>query len=208
MPRAPNPDFVGKSQCGLRGDQIEELDWTVGQILSKLDELHLSDNTLVIFSSDNGPILADGYTDGSIRDANGHKPAGPYRGGKYQIYEGGTRVPLLTYWPGHVKPGVSSALTCQVDFLASLADLAGITVPPDAGPDSQDLLATLLNPDARGRDHLVEQAENDLAVRKGKLETDPPAAARTHLKRLEEGDTSSGPASHPGPVVRSLKRRK
>jgi arylsulfatase A-like enzyme len=203
VPRAPNPDFVGKSQCGLRGDQIEELDWTVGQILSKLEELHLTGNTLVIFSSDNGPILADGYADGSIRDANGHKPAGPFRGGKYQIYEGGTRVPLLTYWPGHVKPGVSSALTCQVDFLASLMDLTGITLPPDAGPDSQDLLATLLNPDAVGRDQLVEQAEAQLAIRKGRWKFIP-GGTRTPLKRLEEGDTSSGPASSPAAQLYDL----
>jgi len=196
VPRVPNPDFVAKSQCGLRGDQIEELDWTVGQILSKLAELHLTDNTLVLFSSDNGPILNDGYSDGSIKDANGHKPAGPFRGGKYQIYEGGTRVPLLTYWPGHVKPGVSSALTCQVDFLASLADLAGITLPADAGPDSLDLLATLLNPDAIGRAQLVEQAEKDLAIRKGNWKLIP-GGSRKPLQRLEEGDTNSGPMLSP-----------
>jgi arylsulfatase A-like enzyme len=197
VPRAPNPDFVGKSQCGLRGDQIEELDWTVGRIQAKLAELHLTDNTLVIFSSDNGPILADGYRDGSIKDANGHKPAGPFRGGKYQIYEGGTRVPLLTYWPGHVHPGVSSALLSQVDLLTSLADLAGITPPSDAGPDSQDLLAALFNANVAGRDQLVEQAEKDLAIRKGNWKLIP-AANRAPLKQLEEGDTSSGPALSPG----------
>jgi arylsulfatase A-like enzyme len=196
VPRAPNPDFVGKSGCGLRGDQIEELDWSVEQILAKLDQLHLTDHTLVIFSSDNGPILDDGYDDGSVPDAHGHNPAGPFRGGKYQIYEGGTRIPLLTFWPGHIKPGISDALVCQVDLLASLADLAGIPLPPDAGLDSLDLLPALFNGDIAGRDHLVEQAGWNLAMRRGNWKFIPPGK-RKPLKQLEEGDKTAGPALAP-----------
>ncbi len=120
VPRVPHPRFLGKSGCGVRGDVIVQLDWCVGEVLAALDRLHLATNTLVILSSDNGPVLDDGYADGAVRDLNGHKPAGPLRGGKYSIYEGGTRVPFLVRWPGRVKPGLSDALICQVDLLKSL----------------------------------------------------------------------------------------
>lgn len=83
VPRVPHPRFVGKSQCGVRGDAIVQLDWCVGEILKALQQLKLTDNTLVVFSSDNGPVIDDGYADGAVKDLNGHKPAGALRGGKY-----------------------------------------------------------------------------------------------------------------------------
>lgn len=192
VPRAPGSDFLGKSQCGLRGDQIEEMDWSVGQIIHQLDQLHLTDNTLILFSSDNGPVLYDGYKDGSIRDLNGHKPSGPFRGGKYEIYEGGTRVPFIVYWPGHTKQGVSGALISQVDLLNSLARLAQVTPKRDVGPDSQDESTALLDPAAPGRTTLIEQAGTDLAVRHGKWKLIP-AGVHKAYRVLEEGDPPPPP---------------
>ena len=93
VPRVPHPRFVGKSGCGVRGDVIVQFDWCAGEILNTLDRLNLSTNTLVILSSDNGPVVDDGYEDGAVENLNGHRPAGPLRGGKYSIFEGGTRVP-------------------------------------------------------------------------------------------------------------------
>lgn len=166
VPRVPHARFAGKSGCGTRGDAIEQLDDTVGQVLAALDRLKLAENTLVVFTSDNGPVLDDGYADGAVKDLGDHKPAGPLRGNKYSLYEAGTRVPFIARWPARIKPGVSDALVCQVDFLASFSALAGQTVPAGAGPDSKNVLPALLGESKEGRDHLVEHA-NGLALRVG-----------------------------------------
>ena len=170
VPRVPGPKFKGSSQCGVRGDVIQELDWSVGQVMQKLDELKVTDNTLVIFSSDNGPVVNDGYKDGSVENLNGHAPAGPLRGGKYTNWEGGTRMPLITFWPGHIKPNTTTAaMLCQVDLLASLAKLCGAKVQASSSPDSMDLLDVLLGKSDHGRDLMVEQGSGPLtlAIRKG-----------------------------------------
>ena len=117
VPRVPNQRFVGKSGMGPRGDAILEMDWSVGQITKKLEDLGLSENTLVIFTSDNGPVVDDGYQDQAKELLGSHKPAGPLRGGKYSAFDGGTRVPFIVYWPGKVKPGKSDAMVSQVDFI-------------------------------------------------------------------------------------------
>jgi arylsulfatase A-like enzyme len=166
VPRVPHPRFRGTSQCGVRGDVVQQLDWCVGELLATLDRLKLAGNTLVIFTSDNGPVVDDGYADGAERDLNGHVPAGPLRGGKYSIYEGGTRVPFLARWPQRVKPGVSGALLSQVDMLATFAALVGRPLPPQAGPDSFNVLPALLGESPGGRDHVVEHA-GGLALRQG-----------------------------------------
>ena len=194
VPHAPNPRFVHTSACGIRGDSIEELDAVVGEFMNTLQRLNLNRKTLVIFSSDNGPIFSDGYADGSIEEANGHKPAGPYRGGKYQIYEGGTRVPFIVSWPGKVAPGVSSGLVNQVDLFASLADLSG-SLSGATRPDSQDLLKTLLGSDSQGRATMVEQSTNGwMALREGPWKVIFPGKAKKKKMPLEEGDVSEGPA--------------
>lgn len=166
VPRLPHARFAGKSGCGVRGDAAEELDDTVGQVLAALDRLKLAENTLVVFSSDNGPVVDDGYADGAVENLNGHRPAGPLRGGKYSTYEGGTRVPFIARWPARIKPGVSDALVGLVDLVASFAALAGKELPREAGPDSLNVLPALLGESKEGRDHLVEHAR-DLALRKG-----------------------------------------
>jgi arylsulfatase A-like enzyme len=156
VPRVPHPRFVGKSGCGVRGDVIVEFDWCVGEVLATLERLKLSSNTVVIVTSDNGPVVTDGYDDGAAENLNGHRPAGPLRGGKYTIYEGGTRVPFILRWPGRVKPGSSDALVCLVDLSASFAALTGQKLGVGDAPDSRDVLGALLGEAPAGRDKLVE----------------------------------------------------
>ena len=172
MPRVPNDSFRNSSQCGLRCDAIQEFDWSVGQVMETLDRLKLANDTLLIVTSDNGPVVDDGYADGSVEKLNGHTPAGPLKGGKYSLYEGGTRLPFIARWPGRIKPGVSDALICQVDFLASFAALTGQPINTEAGPDSFNVLPALLGESKKGRDHLVEHAQG-LAIRKGEWKLIP-----------------------------------
>jgi arylsulfatase A-like enzyme len=166
VPRVPHRRFVGATPMGPRGDVIAELDWCVGEILTALERNKLSSDTLVLFSSDNGPVVDDGYHDAAVEKLGEHRPAGPYRGGKYSSFEAGTRVPFLLRWPAKVKPGVSSALVSQVDLLASFASLTGYKLPEPAGPDSFNLLPVLLGERKTGRDHLVQQAST-LSLRQG-----------------------------------------
>ena len=158
VPRVPHPRFAGKSGLGPRGDAIVQLDFCTGEILKTLDRLNLAENTLVIFTSDNGPVVDDGYKDQAVEKLNEHKPAGPLRGGKYSAFDAGTRVPFIVRWPGRVKSGQSDALVSQVDLLASFAALTGRRLAPDDAPDSFDVLGALLGKSPAGRDHLVEHA--------------------------------------------------
>ena len=166
VPRAPHPRFVGKTTLGPRGDAIVQADWCVGEILATLDRLKLAQETLVLFTSDNGPVLDDGYRDDAATKAGSHKPAGPWRGGKYSNFEGGTRVPFIVRWPGHVEPGVSDALVSQVDLPASFAALIGQRLGPPDAPDSVDVMDALLGRTRVGREQLVEQA-SVLSLRQG-----------------------------------------
>ncbi len=170
VPRAPHERFVGKSGQGPRGDSILEFDWSVGEILATLDRLGLSENTLLVLCSDNGPVLDDGYKDQSVDLLGDHRPAGPYQGGKYSVWEGGTRTPFLVRWKGRVQPGVSDQVVCTIDLAASFAALTGASLPDDGFLDSFNLLSALLGePDARGRDHLIQQdnAGKRLGLRSG-----------------------------------------
>ena len=192
VPRMPSTYFRGKSGLGHRGDAILQLDWTVGQILDQLALLGIDDNTLVIFTSDNGPVLDDGYVDGAVTQLNGHTPAGELRGGKYSIFEAGTRVPFLVSGPGVAKNKVSNALYSQVDLLASLAELLGQQPYSDA-KDSQPLSKTLLGEDQNGRDHLIEHA-GTLAIRQGHWKYIVPSNGRSYNKLT---DTELGNAPTP-----------
>ncbi|MDP6037502.1 MAG: arylsulfatase [Candidatus Latescibacteria bacterium] len=157
VPRLPNPRFVGKTKLGPRGDAIAEMDWCVGQFLNALERLGLKENTIVIFSSDNGPVLNDGYADQAVDLCGDHRPAGPLRGGKYSMLDGGTRVPFILSYPNTVEPGETSALVSHADFLASFASLAGVSLEPEAGPDSENILSALLGQSAEGRTELVTE---------------------------------------------------
>jgi arylsulfatase A len=158
VPRIVHERFQGKSPLGPRGDAIIEFDWSVGQVLSALAELQLTEKTLVILCSDNGPVLDDGYKDEAIEKLGNHRPSGPFRGGKYNVHEAGTRTPFITHWPGRIPVGVSDAVVCTVDLAASLAEMTGVMIPHQACLDSQNVLDALLGvPGAKGRDHLLLQ---------------------------------------------------
>ncbi|BCM92631.1 arylsulfatase [Abditibacteriota bacterium] len=177
VPRVPNSRFVGKSPMGPRGDSIAEFDGSVGEIMQTLERLNLEKNTLVILSSDNGPVVNDGYFDDSVIKLGDHKPAGPFKGGKYNSFEGGTRIPFIVRWLGKVQPGTSGTLVSQVDLLASLAALTGQTVDAKSAPDTQNQLPVFLGQTKMGRSEIVEQGSgnNDLALRSGhwKLRVSP-----------------------------------
>ncbi len=183
VPRVPHPRFRGKSEHGLRGDCIQELDWCVGEILAALEKHKLTDNTLVIFTSDNGGVMDDGYIDGTATDTSGHKCNGALRGFKGGPYEGGHRVPFIACWPGRVPAGgVSNELVCHVDLLATVAAIVGKPLAKGAGPDSFDLLPALTaeRPTKPCREALVHQTGNPaaLAIRKGDWKYIPNDAAK------------------------------
>lgn len=175
VPRTPHPRFAGTTGLGPRGDVIAEADWCVGEFLRSLEELGLLENTLIIFTSDNGPVVNDGYYDDAIEKLGDHKPWGPLRGGKYSLYEAGTRVPFITYWKGTIQPAVSEALVSQLDLLASLAELAGAQYERQ---DSQNMLDVFLGKSNRGRDNLVLEAMGRTAFKKGDWVLIPPYKGR------------------------------
>lgn len=159
VPRFPHPRFRGATNMGLRGDAIAEFDWSVGRIMQTLDELGLAENTLVILSSDNGPVVDDGYDDHAEELLNGHRPAGSLRGNKYSAFEGGTTVPVIVSWPKRIRQGKESdVLMSQIDWMASLGALVNARLPQGAAPDSQNRLGNLLGTDETDRPWVVEQA--------------------------------------------------
>ncbi len=174
VPRVPHPRFRGSSRLGVRGDAVVQMDWGIGVVMETLERLKLTENTLVIFSSDNGPVLYDGYYDGALEHNGDHRPAGPWRGGKYSAWEGGTRMPFIVSWPGTIQPGRSDAIISQVDLFASFARLAGAAVPAGAARDSRDLLDTLLGRTETGRDHVIQQGTTIKAIRRGDWKYLPP----------------------------------
>ena len=164
VPRTPHPRFVGKSGMGPRGDVILEADWMIGEFMRTLKVEGILENTLIVFSSDNGPVLNDGYYDDAVEKLGKHDPNGGLRGGKYSVFEAGTRVPLITYWKGTIQPAVSDAIVCQMDLLASLANLFETE---ESSTDSKDLLNAFLGKSKKGRDNLVIEATGKTALRSG-----------------------------------------
>lgn len=164
VPRMPATMFKGKSNLGFRGDAILEMDWVVGQITKKLHYLGLDKNTIIIFSSDNGPVLDDGYADEAVLKQSGHLPSGFLRGGKTEVYEGGTRVPFIVNWPDKIKAGTSGAMVNQIDLLASFASFLKVNVSKAALKDSEDYMATFLGNIKTGRYINVEEGYNNLAI--------------------------------------------
>ena len=158
VPRVPHSRFVGKSGMGPRGDAILQFDWTAGEIIRSLDKLGLRENTIIILTSDNGPVIDDGYKDQAVEKLNGHKPSGPLRGGKYSAFDAGTRIPFIVSWPAVVPAGVSDALISQVDLFASLANMLKQPLSPTDAPDSFNILPALLGESPMGRDFVVEHA--------------------------------------------------
>ena len=167
VPRDPHKRFCGKSGLGIRGDVTVQMDDCLGRIRTALTE-NGYDDCLFIFTSDNGPVISDGYLDNADVDCQGHNAAAPYSGGKYGIQEGGTRMPFIVSWPGRVPAGqTSTALLSQVDLARTLSTIVGVEVPADALPDSQSHPAALLGQDPVGREELVECGGGTLALRQG-----------------------------------------
>lgn len=160
VPLFASEKFKNKSARGLYGDVVEELDWSTGQILKTLKEKGLSENTLVIFTSDNGPWLTFQEQGGS---------AGLLREGKGSTWEGGMREPAIAWWPGTIKAGsVSDALASTMDIFPTAAGLAGAKLPDDRVVDGQDLMPVLTGQREKGRDHIFYYRGEELfAVRKG-----------------------------------------
>ena len=212
VPRVPHPRFVGATGMGPRGDVIAQLDWCVGTILAALERRGLAENTMVIFTSDNGPVVDDGYKDGAVEKLGSHRPGGPHRGGKYSLLEAGTRVPLIVRWPGRVPAGrVSDALISQVDFPASLCSLAGREFPRAEAPDTRNLLPALLGDSSTGADSVIQSLIQGSRVRRAlrqhewKFIPPNPGPALNPRKPVETGasddpqlyDLSSDPGETP-----------
>lgn len=159
VPRLAHERFAGKSGMGPRGDVLLQLDWTVGELYRILANNKLLDNTLIIFSSDNGQVIDDGYKDEAVEKLGHHQPGGNFRGGKYSAFEAGTRVPFIVSWKGKVAAGKQSdALFSQVDLYASIARLVNQPVENGMAPDSRDYLSTLLNKKPVSRTYLIAQS--------------------------------------------------
>lgn len=187
VPRTPHARFVGKTTLGPRGDAIVEADWCVGELIKKLEKEQLLDNTLIIFTSDNGPVLDDGYKDFAKELVGNHQPTGGLRGGKYSLFDAGTHVPFLAYWHSQIMPAKSEALISQLDILASLAKLVNIEVPADL--DSEEHLDVLLGKSRQGRTDLVIEASRKLAYRKNNYVLIPPyKGKKAHISGNEMGN--------------------
>ena len=159
VPRMPSTMFKGKSGLGYRGDAILQLDHTVGELVKELKDQGVYDNTIIIFTSDNGPVLDDGYEDGAVTELNGHDPFGGLRGGKYSAFEAGTRVPFIISWPKGIEKGqVSDALVSQVDFLASFAHYFQVALPATQNMDSQNIWDAFAGKKMVGRGELVKSS--------------------------------------------------
>jgi len=186
VPRLPNTRFEGSSSMGPRGDAIAQMDWMVGEVIRELEDLGIAENTLVIFTSDNGPVLDDGYADQSVELIGEHKPSGPFRGGKYSAYEAGTRVPTVVYWPGTVEATTNGALLSQVDIYSSMAALAGVKLESGEAVDSRNQIDAWLGRTDKGREFLLEESVGTLSLRKDSWKYIAPSAGDSSLDWVAE----------------------
>jgi arylsulfatase A len=195
-PFTPAKRFQGTSQCGLYGDFIHELDWIVGEILSCLEDNGLSDNTLVIFTSDNGGMFNHG---GQAAFKAGHRQNGDLLGFKFGVWEGGHRVPMIVRWPGKVKAGTTSKqLIGNVDLLATFAALTGQNLDKAQQADSVNMLSAFVDePEKPIRDHLVlaPNKGTHLSIRKGKWMYIPQQGSGGFGGRTPGSHTFAGPAA-------------
>ena len=190
VPRYPHSRFIGKSGMGYRGDAILQFDWTVGEIMKKLEAKGLMDNTLILLTSDNGPVVDDGYQDQAVELLGEHRPWGDFRGGKYSNFEAGTRVPFIVSWPKMIKASVSGALVSHIDLFASMAALVGENIGENVAVDSRNQLSALLGTDERGRDYIIESASS-LSVSDGEWKYITPnnRAAFYPMTQTESGNS-------------------
>ncbi len=190
VPHLPDSRFAGSTNMGVRGDAIVQMDYITGELIRHLEKRGLSENTIVVFSSDNGPVLDDGYSDGAVELLGTHKPSGPFRGNKYSAYEAGTRVSTIVYWPGTVEAKESSALVTHTDLYASLAELIGHQLSEHEAPDSYAMWDTFTGKSDKGREFLLEESVT-LSLRHGNYKyihpTNKKAAWIKEEKKIESG---------------------
>lgn len=165
VPRLPHQRFESETDMGPRGDAIVQMDWITGEIVNAIEQMGLAENTLIIFSSDNGPVLNDGYEDFAVEKIGNHDPSGGFRGGKYSSFEAGTRVPTIAYWKGKIENAESNALFSHIDLYASFARLTGVDIPENVAIDSQNVLDALLGKSEHGAEYILEEGFT-LAIRK------------------------------------------
>lgn len=217
VPRAPHERFRDSTSMGPRGDTIVEFDWLVGEVVAALERLDLADDTIVVVCSDNGPVLDDGYQDDAVERLGDHRPAGPFRGGKYGVFEGSTRTPFVVWGPGRVAPGVSEEIVCTLDLGRSVATLAAADLPEAAFPDAVDLSAALLGT-GPGRESLLQQdngRSGRFGYRAGRWKlvrfpapqgrrppNAPPAGDSLYDLDLDPGETTDVAADHPDVLAR------
>ncbi len=210
VPRDPHARWRGKSRLGIRGDVTVQMDDSLGRLRAALREAGYKDEEcLIIFTSDNGPVISDGYEDGARKDCAQHDPAKPYRGGKYKLFEGGTRLPFIVHWPGQVKPGWSHALMSQVDLGRTLATLVGAEslIPEGSMSDSESHLPALLGQSDSARTELVEQNVGyDLALRQGNYKYIPGKKPQLYDLSTDIGETKNIAGEHPD-IVQQMETR-
>jgi arylsulfatase A-like enzyme len=224
-PILPNPAWRGKSGLNAYADFVMETDSEVGRLLQVLDEKALAQDTLIVFTSDNGCSPSANFPELLEK---GHNPSGRYRGTKADLYEGGHRVPFLVRWPARIRGGqTSSHLVCLTDFMATMAEITGSALPADAAEDSFSFLPVLLGQAAQGpeRDALVSHSVGGyFAIREGswklclapgsggwspprpgKEPKDAPALQLFHLGD-DLGETRNLQAEHPEIVARLMQK--
>jgi arylsulfatase A-like enzyme len=184
VPRVPNPRFVGTTDMGPRGDCLAEFDWSVGQILETLDKLGLTENTLIILSSDNGPVVDDGYKDEAVERLGEHKPWGALRGGKYSAFEAGTRVPFILRYPKVVNPGKSDVMLSQIDLFGVLSQLTGQPIPKGSAPDTFAEMEKWLGKSGKNRDYIFTQSTGSVALIKDSWKYIKPSNAAKHASHV------------------------
>ncbi len=166
VPRLPDTRFAGATKMGVRGDAIVQMDYITGELMNHLEKRGLKENTIIVFSSDNGPVLDDGYADGAVELLGNHKPGGDFRGNKYSAFEAGTRVPTIIQWPASIKPKESDALITHTDLYASFAELLDHNLLENEAPDSYAMWNTFSGKSKKGREFLLEESVT-LSLRHG-----------------------------------------
>jgi arylsulfatase A-like enzyme len=193
VPCMPDHRFQGATKLGPRGDAIVQMDYITGKLMEHLEKCGLKENTMVIFSSDNGPVVSDGYSDTSYEKLGSHKPGGKFRGGKYSALEAGTRVPTIISWPAQIKPGRSDALINQLDIYSSVASIIGHELENGEAPDSFDMLDVILGKSTNGRELMLREAYSSFSLRKNNYKYIPPVEEINEwiqtVKKIEGGES-------------------
>jgi arylsulfatase A len=201
-PFVPTAKVNGLSQAGRYGDSVAMVDWSVGRILDTLKKTGLTEDTLVLLTSDNGSLMSNEEMEPDF----GHRPSYLYRGKKGDPWEGGHRVPLLVKWPGEIEPGTCQEVISQTDFLATFAEILGMDLPENAGEDSLSFLPILQGKTFEKpiREAIIHNAsQGSFAIREGKWKlilppehVDPAVSDASRIGQLYNLETDIGERSN------------